>query len=132
MNFDSEARSDVAGAVSIWAHFGEGAQIVFFARGEPVEADTEKALIESANGEGVGAMDVAELDCGTGSGVPGLIAPLLKEIGVTLRDRDDFREGFARKGCSLLACWNLKCFLCFRGAKLTDLGILEQALGVGF
>src|SRR5574337_596650 len=67
----SQGCSNVTGAMASRTEVGNGAEEVFFAGGEAVEADTEEILVEPRNDGGRGLLDDFQRDRTTGRMIPG-------------------------------------------------------------
>src|SRR5207253_10145989 len=62
------------------------------ARCEPVEANTEKALVESFNHNGRGRLNNPQGDGRSWSAIPSLITPFLEKVRVALRQPENFSQ----------------------------------------
>ena len=85
----AELVCDVARSLRVGTEFGHRAKIPFLCWGEAIEADAEEALVESGDSFVGGVDNVLITDGAGGSEVPGVLAPLLEEVGVALGFGDD-------------------------------------------
>src|ERR1035441_7194761 len=132
LNLDAKAGGNFAGTVRRGTHPGQGSQVVLLLGSQAVEAHTEETLVQAADGQLCGPMNVGNLHGGTGGDVPGFLAPLLKEIGVALGDFDDLGEGFRGELRALIADRNLQGLSRIGRLQGTDLRVFEEAFGIRF
>ncbi len=114
------------------ANFGHRAKIAFFEWSQAVEADAEEAGIEGCGCGGGGILAVFEGDRGGGGDIPGVLAPFLEEVGVSLGGGDEVVEGCWFEGDVFLSGGNGEGIACLLGVKRSDKGKVEESLGIGF
>lgn len=92
-DFDLEQFGKITDAAGLAAQFCHSTQKKFFCRSQSVESDTEEVFIESLGDGGPGTAHNIQRE-GAGFGlVPSLVSPLLKKIGIALRELHHFLQG---------------------------------------
>jgi hypothetical protein len=131
-DFDLEQFGKISDAAGLVAKFCHSAQKKFFGRGQTVEADAEEVFIKPLDYGGSGAAHYIQRDGAEFGLVPSLVSPLLKKIGVALRERHHFLQGVGLVADAKGGHWVLQGFARILGFEGADGREGEKPLGVGF
>ena len=112
--------------------FGHGPQVASLEGGRALEANPEESAVEFRDRDGRGRVHFGSRHAWSVGNLPAGATPLLEEIGISLRDSQDFLEG-VRLVCDAEAvCRRLERLLGGIAGQGTDFGEGEHPLGVGF
>src|SRR5208282_6628709 len=109
---------------------GHGAEIFLLCWGKPIEANSEKALIESRNRFVRCVRYIVRRDGTLGRNIPSMFSPLLQKVRITLCLRNDEVDGFIKYLNPFVFRRFDNCFLGIGCGQWADLGEVEKTLGV--